>query len=72
MLKCNIQKKKGFVRVKAKGTPYELALETSAVIEDCYKNLHLQNPEAAAEYKRTMLSLVIAPGSPVWKEKNHD
>ena len=68
MLKCNINKEKGFVKVKAKGIPHTLAVETGAIIEDCYRELHKQNPEAAAEYKRTMLSLVIAPGSPVWKE----
>lgn len=69
MIKCNINKSKGWVRVRAKGIPHDLAVETSTLIEDCYQNLLNQNPEAAAEYKRTVLTLVLAPGSPVWKEK---
>lgn len=68
MLKCKINKTKGFVKVKANGNPHDLAVETCTIIEECYRELHKQNPEAAAEYKHTTLTLMLAPGSPVWKE----
>lgn len=69
MLKCKINKDKGFVKVKAKGTPHDLAVESATLITDCFVNLHKQNPEAAAEYKRTVLASVLMPDSPVWKEE---
>lgn len=67
MLKCKINKDKGFIKVKANGTPNNLAVETCAIIAECYREMNKQNSEAAAEYKKTMLSLVLMPGSPVWE-----
>ena len=70
MLKCNI-KRKGHVRVKASGTAEDLMVETAALIEEVYKNINQQNPEAASGYKLALLGTLLDPASPVWKEADH-
>lgn len=68
MLKCNI-KKGGMVRVKATGTADVLTVETGMVVQQIYRNIRQQNPEAAEGYKLTLLGLLLDPKSPVWKEE---
>lgn len=70
MLKCKVVKENGHVRVKAKGSPNTLAVESCAIIMDCFKELNRQYPAAADEYKRTVLGMMLDPSSPVWKEES--
>ena len=70
MLKCNI-KKGGMVRVKATGTAEDLTAETGVVVQQIYRNIRQQNPEAAEGYKLHLLGLLLDPKSPVWKGEFH-
>lgn len=67
MLKCKITKDKR-ISVNVSGTPHDLALETSCLVAEIYNGLREDNQAAADEFKRTVLTCLIAPGSPVWKE----
>ena len=71
MLKCNINRKKNRVRVKAKGTAHDFMLETSCLIADIYKNLNAAAPDAAQGFKNALIGMLLDPKSPVWKEDNH-
>lgn len=69
MLKCNIKKGgKGKVWVKASGTAEDLTVETGMVVQQIYRSIREQNPEAAKGYKLHLLGLLLDPKSPVWKE----
>lgn len=66
MIKCNI-KKGTMVRVKASGTAQDLMVETCALIEEVYRNINQQNPEAAKGYKNHLIVMLLNADSPVWK-----
>lgn len=68
MLKCNIDKQKQKVRIKAKGTPHDLMVEATVMIRDIYHHIHEQAPEAAQAFKNGLLGTLLDPESPVWKE----
>ena len=68
MLKCNINKAKGKVRINGKGTPHILMVETGALIADVYHQTHKKSPEAAREYKMKLIGVLLDPKSPVWEE----
>ena len=70
MIKCNI-KRGGNIRVKASGTPHDLMLETGFLIQDIFRNIYQQSPEAAMEYKAWLLGVLLHPKTPVWKELDH-
>lgn len=67
MLKCKIKKGHG-INVKATGTAEELMLETAMVVQQVFRSIREQNPEAAKGYKLKLLGLLLDPASPVWKE----
>lgn len=67
MLKCKIGKEKS-IRVQATGTAQELMLETGMLIQQVYRSIREQNPEAAKGYRIQLLTLLLDPKSPVWKE----
>ena len=72
MIKCKIaRKKKGRIKVKAYGTTKDLMVETAALINELFQNIHQQNPEEATVYKNHLLGLLLDPNSPVWKEPDH-
>lgn len=68
MLKCHVNKKKGHNWVKAQGTAQDVMVETSVVIQQVYRGIHQQNPEAAKGYKEHLIGMLLDPDSPVWKE----
>lgn len=70
MLKCNVDRTKNVVRVKAKGTAKELLPETVMVIKTIYDGIREASPEAAAAYKNTLIGVLLDPESPVWKEND--
>ena len=67
MLKCNIKKGRS-IRVTATGTAEDLVAETGMVVQQIFRNINRQNPEAAKGYKLHLLGLLLDPNSPVWKE----
>ena len=67
MIKCKIDSNKNYIKLKAKGTPDELAKDAVALIMVSYNNLKNQNPKAANEYKRLIQAAVIDPQSPTFK-----
>lgn len=70
MLKCNIKKGRT-IKVTATGTAEDLTVETGMVVQQIYRNIRQQNPEAADGYKLTLIGLLLDPKSPVWKEDDH-
>lgn len=68
MLKCNIDRKKNRIRIKAKGTAHDLMLETSAMIADIYRHINAAAPDAAQGFKNALVGMLLDPKSPVWKE----
>lgn len=73
MLKCRI-KRGGTVWVSAKGTCYDLRTETLFLIQQVYRNIKDQNPEAAEQYRTSIIGCLLDPKSPVWNEQeaNHE
>lgn len=69
MLKCHIDKATKKVRVKAKGTPHDLMVETTCLIRDIHHHIHKEVPDAAKEYKMRLIGMLLDPESPVWKEE---
>lgn len=68
MIKCNINRAKDRVQVKASGTTADCMVETAMAIQQIYRGLKSQNPEAADNYRRHIIGIIIDPDSPVWKE----
>lgn len=68
MLKCRITKKRFMagVKVKANGTPHELAFDCSVLIQEIYGWLNERSGLAADEFKNTLIRNLIIPKSPVW------
>lgn len=67
MLKCNINREKNKFRVKAKGIPRNLLAETTVLISAVYEGISRTSPEAATQYKNTLIGVLLDPDSPVWK-----
>lgn len=67
MIKAKISREKDIVRATYRGTPHGLCLETATMISDIYRGLQEKNPEAAAEFKQTLLVVLLSPNSPVWE-----
>lgn len=67
MLKCNINKSKNMVRVKANGTPHDLMVETATLIKDIHNHIHKESMVAASAYKMELIGMLLDPDSPVWK-----
>lgn len=72
MLKCRI-KRGGTVYVSAKGNVYDIRTETLALIQEVHRNIKKENPEAADQYRTSIIGCLLDPRSPVWneKEENH-
>ena len=68
MLKCNINKEKNRVRIKANGTPHVLMVEAACLIGDIYHHIHAKAPDAAKQFRSELLVALLDPESPVWKE----
>ena len=71
MIKCTI-KEQAWGQLKVKGTTHQIMLETAMLIELIHQQINNSSPEAAKEYRREILSILLAPDSPVWKEGNHE
>jgi hypothetical protein len=69
MIKSHINKAKDKIWVHTSGTAQDMMVETTVLIQQIFQGIHAQNPEAAQGYKNNLLGTLLAPGSPVWKEK---
>ena len=67
MLKLRIDRKKDYVRVKAKGKLQEITTETQMAVKMVFLSLHEQNPAIADEFRRNMIAAMIDPNSPIFK-----
>ena len=68
MIKCKINRKRGFGKVEAKGEGYDICIETLAFIKEIYSGLNRRNPEAGEAFKKTIIAGVLDPNSPVFKD----
>ena len=69
MIKCKIDRGKGPVKVKAKGDVNTITVEMLALFKEVHKNIEQQNPDAAREFKNTVIGAMLDPRSPLWKEE---
>lgn len=72
MLKCNINKKRNLVKIKAGGTGQEIVTELLCLTRDIYQHLYKENPRAALAAKNTIIGALIDPESPVWEVEDHE
>lgn len=56
MIKCNINKAKGLVKVKATGTAKDMTVETMAIIGEVYRGIRKNNETAAEMFRLTLVS----------------
>lgn len=69
MIKCNINRKRNKIQVKAGGTGYDISLETMAFIGQVFRGINKENPEAGTAFKKSIIAGLLDPNSPVWKEE---
>lgn len=69
MLKCKIDKATGLVKVKAGGDLRNLTVEVLALVHEVYLGIEQQNPEAAKEFRNTLIGILLNPKGPMWKEE---
>lgn len=69
MLKCKIDRNKGIAKIKTEKetNARNVSVETLALIKTIYEGIHENSPEAAKEYKLTIIGALIDPKSPVWE-----
>lgn len=71
MLKCKI-KKGSRIRVEAKGNGADLVAETGVMVQEIYRGIKRENPEAAQQYRLSVIGLLLDPKSPVWSDQGVD
>lgn len=69
MLKCNINQKKKHVWLRTSGDLNTITVECLALFKGVYRGIEKQNPEAAKEFKNTVIAAMLDSSSPLWKEK---
>lgn len=69
MLKCKIDKAKGPVYLKTKGDLATITVEFLALFRQLHYGIAQQNPEAAKEFRNTVIGAMLDPRSPLWKEE---
>lgn len=68
MLKCNINRERNHVQVKAKGEPSTITTEVLVLIKTINQGIERQNPDAARVFRNTLTAAMLDPTSPLWKE----
>ena len=68
MLKCNINRERKHVRVKANGDQHTITVEVLALIKEVNRGIEQQNPEAARAFRNTLTAAMLDPTSPLWEE----
>lgn len=68
MIKCKANRKKSYLKLKAGGTLREITTESLAIIQSIHEEIAAKNPEAAKDYKNTLLGVLLDPDSPIFKE----
>lgn len=66
MLKIDINKDKDRIIIECEGAGDELLAELAMVVNSVYAGIHSNDPMMASAFKHIFISLVSAPGSPVW------
>ena len=68
MLTCKIDKEKGGVHIKTKGTAETITVELLALIQEIHSGIRKENEPAAEAFRLAVLGSLLDPSSPVWKE----
>lgn len=68
MLKCNINRERKHVQVKANGEPTTITSEVLVLIKTINQGIEQQNPEAARAFRNTVTAAMLDPTSPLWEE----
>ena len=71
MIKAGVNREKGLVRLKCKGTGEVLTTEIIALIKAMYLELKRQNEDAADVFRRCVIAAAIDPDSPMWGKKEN-
>lgn len=59
MIKCNMNKAKGLVKIKATGTAKDMTVETMAIIGEVYRGIRKNNETAAEMFRLTLVSFLL-------------
>lgn len=59
MIKCEMNKAKGKVKIKATGTAKDMAVETMAIIGEVYRGIRKNNETAAETYRLVLINLLL-------------
>lgn len=70
MLKCRMDQAKDHVWVKTKGDMNTITVEVLALVHEVYQGIAQKNPEAAKEFRNTVIGAMLDPRSPLWKEES--
>lgn len=68
MLKCNINRERKHVQVKANGDPTIITSEVLVLIKTINQGIEQQAPEAARAFRNTLTAAMLDPTSPLWEE----
>lgn len=68
MIKYHVSRKKR-IKIDINGTPKELCNETAILVSQIYKAIKKKDQEDAKRFQNDLLTVLLAPGSPVWKEE---
>ena len=68
MLKCNINRERKHVRVKAEGVPATITTEVLTLIKVINQSIEQKNPDAARAFRNTVTAAMLDPTSPLWEE----
>lgn len=70
MLKIDVNKDKNQSIIKCEGAGDGLLVELTMAVNSVYAAIHNNDPMMASAFKHLFISLVSAPGSPVWQCKS--
>lgn len=68
MIKCKLNKKKNYLRLKVRDSLPVVTTETLALIQSIYEGIVDKSPKAAEEYKNALIGVLLDPNSPIFKK----
>lgn len=68
MIKCNVNKEKCRIKVKANGTAQTINTELLALIKEIYLGIKSQDEPAADVFRAVLIASMLDPASPIWEE----
>ena len=68
MIKCNVNKEKDRIKVKANGTAKTINIELMALIKELYRGIKSEDEIVAGVFREVLIAALLDPTSPIWEE----